>query len=290
MDVQVKLWLQDGHTWEFCCDEDDPVLFGLASALPGANLGSDLPADGLIQIKTRTGECLFLTRSSLVAMDIVPITPVLGRTSGYRTSIGSARVLHVAGAETRNEISEPNFNSLKQIPRFPRIDFAITTVARPGDYIHALISRLRVDLGLSVVVGGAECEYLKRYRDKPFIDIIEPAPQEWGRFRDCVVHQRAAWTYWRTLVLDVQHLDRKGLVVFEDDVIPAANWEPRLYETSSRLKRSKDAGTSLLCILPTVCQNRKKTEVISFPIRWTIFLGLRLFTTRNRYARLSPSI
>src|SRR5262249_54515338 len=74
MDVQVKLWLQGGHVWEFCCDEEDPVVFGLLSALPGADTGANLPPDGLIQIETRTGERLFLTRSSLVSVDIVRVT------------------------------------------------------------------------------------------------------------------------------------------------------------------------------------------------------------------------
>ena len=77
MDVQVKLWLQGGHVWEFCCDEDDPMIFGLVSALPGADLGGNLPEDGLIQLETRTGERLFLARSSLVSVDVVPIVDEL---------------------------------------------------------------------------------------------------------------------------------------------------------------------------------------------------------------------
>jgi hypothetical protein len=74
MDVVVRLSLQGGHKWEFCCQEDDPIIFGLMSALPGADLGGNLPADGLIQLETRTGERLFLTRSSLVSISIVPVT------------------------------------------------------------------------------------------------------------------------------------------------------------------------------------------------------------------------
>ena len=72
MDVQVKLWLQGGHIWEFCCDEDDPIIFGLVSALPGADLGGNLPADGLIQVETRSGERLYIARSSIVSVDILP--------------------------------------------------------------------------------------------------------------------------------------------------------------------------------------------------------------------------
>ena len=77
MDVRVKLWLQGGHVWEFCCDEDDPIVFGLVSALPGADLGGNLPQDGLIQVETRTGERVFLARSSLVSVEIVPIVDEL---------------------------------------------------------------------------------------------------------------------------------------------------------------------------------------------------------------------
>jgi hypothetical protein len=73
MEVRVKLLLRGGHGWEFCCKDDDPVVFGLVSALPGADLAGNLPPDGLVQIETRTGERLFLTRSSLVSVEIVPV-------------------------------------------------------------------------------------------------------------------------------------------------------------------------------------------------------------------------
>ena len=73
MDVRVKLFLQGGHTWEFYCDEEDPILFGLLAALQGANLSENLPSDGLIQLNTRTGERLYLTRASLISVELVPI-------------------------------------------------------------------------------------------------------------------------------------------------------------------------------------------------------------------------
>ena len=87
MDVQVKLCLQGGHVWEFCCDEDDPIIFGLVSALPGADLGHNLPADGLIQVETRTGERVFLARSSLVSVDVVPIVDELQFLSSKRLAV-----------------------------------------------------------------------------------------------------------------------------------------------------------------------------------------------------------
>jgi hypothetical protein len=73
MDLQVRLSLQGGHVWEFCCDEDDPIVFGLVSALPGAYAGGNLPADGLIQVEAKSGERLFLTPSSLVSVELIPI-------------------------------------------------------------------------------------------------------------------------------------------------------------------------------------------------------------------------
>ena len=77
MDVQVKVSLQGGHVWEFCCAEDDPIILGLVSALPGADLGGNLPPDGLIQLETRTGERVFLGRSSLVSVNVLPIVDEL---------------------------------------------------------------------------------------------------------------------------------------------------------------------------------------------------------------------
>lgn len=77
MEVQVKLLLQGGHVWEFCCQDADPIVFGLVSALPGADVAGNLPPDGLVQIETRTGERLFLTRSPLVSVEIVPVADPL---------------------------------------------------------------------------------------------------------------------------------------------------------------------------------------------------------------------
>jgi hypothetical protein len=77
MEVRVKLLLRGSHCWEFCCDDDDPIVFGLVSALPGADVGGNLPHDGLVQIETRTGERLFLTRSSLVSLEIAPVADPL---------------------------------------------------------------------------------------------------------------------------------------------------------------------------------------------------------------------
>jgi len=87
MDVLVRLSLQGGHKWEFCCEKDDPIIIGLMSALPGADLGGNLPADGLIQLETRTGKRLFLTRFSLVSMSIVPVTDEILSSNFLTTSL-----------------------------------------------------------------------------------------------------------------------------------------------------------------------------------------------------------
>jgi mannose-6-phosphate isomerase-like protein (cupin superfamily) len=87
MEVRVKLLLRGGHSWEFSCKDDDPILFGLVSTLPGADVAGNLPSDGLIQIETRAGERLFLTRSSLVSVEIAPVVApanlmALGKAAG----------------------------------------------------------------------------------------------------------------------------------------------------------------------------------------------------------------
>src|SRR5690349_1985003 len=82
MDVQVKVWLRDGHVWKFCCDENDEILAGLVSALPGAAASVSLPADGVVQIEARTKERLFVPRGSLVAVSVLPnadeLPPLIG--------------------------------------------------------------------------------------------------------------------------------------------------------------------------------------------------------------------
>lgn len=70
MDVAIKLSLAGGHAWEFVCDEDDPMVIGVVSALPGATVDANLPPDGLVQVENRTGERLYFSRTSLVAVSV----------------------------------------------------------------------------------------------------------------------------------------------------------------------------------------------------------------------------
>jgi SM-20-related protein len=120
MEVQVKLLLQGGHVWAFCCQDDDPMVFGLISALPGADVAGNLPPDGLVQIETRTGERLFLTRSSLVSVEIVPVDDPL-------KFLGTKRL-------TRSSGSIPSRGGLVPAP------FVLTNDALPDDLHAALIA------------------------------------------------------------------------------------------------------------------------------------------------------
>jgi hypothetical protein len=43
-------------------------------ALPGANAGTNMPPDGLIQMEAKSGERLFLARLSLVSVEIIPVS------------------------------------------------------------------------------------------------------------------------------------------------------------------------------------------------------------------------
>jgi len=86
VDVSIRVSLQGGHHWEFVCDEDDPMVFGLVSALPGAKLDASLPPDGLIQVEARNGQRFFLSRSSLVALTISRLP------AGQQTGISAAAV------------------------------------------------------------------------------------------------------------------------------------------------------------------------------------------------------
>jgi hypothetical protein len=49
------------------------MVTGIVSALPGAAVDPALPPDGLIQLQSRSGEKLFVTRASLVAVSITEI-------------------------------------------------------------------------------------------------------------------------------------------------------------------------------------------------------------------------
>lgn len=126
MDVLIRLSLAGGHSWEFVCDEDDPMVMGIVSALPGASVDAALPPDGLIQVESRSGERLFLTRSSLVAVSIrrlapAPVMPEVPEAAW--TSLQPKRLVLLQGAFPAEDLA-----AIAALPAF----------AKRGDGIEAI--------------------------------------------------------------------------------------------------------------------------------------------------------
>lgn len=117
----------------------------------------------------------------------------------------------------------------------PSIDFAVTTVARAGPYIHELFKSLGRDLPIRLIVGAPDSSYLQSYRSNRSVEIFEVAREEWGQFENRRVRHRATWNYWRTLVLGSRTPTRDGLLVFEDDITLAQGWERRLYDAIEQI-------------------------------------------------------
>ena len=70
MIVELTVMLSGGHRVSLPCDDGDPSVLGVIAALPGANVSVEMPADGLIQIGSRDGRRLFVTRQSLVGVEL----------------------------------------------------------------------------------------------------------------------------------------------------------------------------------------------------------------------------
>lgn len=118
----------------------------------------------------------------------------------------------------------------------PVIDHVIMTVRRPKNYIHELLPRLQMAGTIRLVVGSPDCEYLERYRSSPLMEIIGVSSPDWAHFENSRVHHRAVWNYWRSLTLCPKNPQRDGLLVFEDDVIPARGWQRRFYDTVEQIE------------------------------------------------------
>ena len=104
------------------------------------------------------------------------------------------------------------------------IDYSIVTVSRPVNYIETLAEHLPGNQVIRVFVGSLETRYLDNIRRKPLVRIYLPTPEEWKNFKPLSVFQRATWNYWRALACIPNVAGRDGLLVFEDDVLPASNW------------------------------------------------------------------
>jgi hypothetical protein len=115
------------------------------------------------------------------------------------------------------------------------INFVISTVDRPKKYIHKLLSELRCDHPVRLIVGSPHYTYLEQYANNPLIEIVGVDSAEWKEIKNSSVIHRALWNYWRCLVYGGK-TGQRGLVVLEDDVIPAIGWETRLYDTIDQIE------------------------------------------------------
>lgn len=148
-----------------------------------------------------------------------------------------------------------------------KIDFAIMTVSRPPHYIHDLIAALRPDLPLRLVVGSPDYEYLERYRDDPYKEIVEVPDQGWEHFHNRRMQHKACWNYWRCLKLGSTTPGAEGLVVFEDDIMPARGWEERLYEAVDQIESACKERYALALYSPRRLARtpNSRTYYVSYP-------------------------
>src|SRR5262249_61370136 len=133
------------------------------------------------------------------------------------------------------------------------------------------MANLRPDLRLKLLVGTPDCEYLSCYRNNPYIEIIETSPQEWERFRDCSLHQRAAWNYWRAMTFGISRQHAHGLVVFEDDVLPARNWEHSFHRILEAIEQHASARYVLSLYSPYAFEPHDGLYFTAYPVE--LFFG-----------------
>lgn len=159
------------------------------------------------------------------------------------------------------------------------IDVVITTVPRPAEYVHDLVSSLS-PLPVHLVAGAVECDYLKRHEGNYRIRIVPPKPADWERIRTKGVHHRACWNYWRCLVTPARASTRKGLLVLEDDVRPAQGWDSLLQLTIAEVEaRIGGAGYVLALYVPIRC-----LPISSIPAaHYTKYPVRRFFGTQAMY-------
>jgi hypothetical protein len=108
------------------------------------------------------------------------------------------------------------------------IDFSIVTVSRPVNYIETVAEHLPGNQLIRLFVGSLETRYLDNIRRRPLVRILLPTPEEWKNLEPLSVFQRATWNYWRALACIPNGAGRDGLLVFEDDILPASNWREHL--------------------------------------------------------------
>jgi hypothetical protein len=122
-----------------------------------------------------------------------------------------------------------------------------------------------------VIVGQTDCSYLNRYRSNPQIEIIGGSTAEWAEFKNCRVHQRASWNYWRALTLGLQTPDADGLLVFEDDVLPAIKWKRRLCEVIGSIEKAHGIRYVLALYTTLTVGHLPESKYIRYPVN--LFFG-----------------
>ena len=107
----------------------------------------------------------------------------------------------------------------------------VSTVSRPQNYVYQLLDCVLPWRHCRLVVGSPDAAYLDRYRGNSSVEIIIPSEEEWNPVKDLRVHRRAAWNYWRCLEAGRADPLKGGLLLLEDDVILAKQWQTRLAQT-----------------------------------------------------------
>ena len=129
------------------------------------------------------------------------------------------------------------------------LKIAFITVAREPQYIHATLrSFLESDpaaallLPVTLMVGGAEAAYVRRYEEQGIARIFPMTPPEVARMEGFPVpegkrtHYRFNTNYLRALM--VEREAAKGLVVFEDDLRFTTDWLHKLMAGLQRIEAS----------------------------------------------------
>ncbi|MGO8928022.1 MAG: hypothetical protein ACLQU3_14215 [Limisphaerales bacterium] len=119
---------------------------------------------------------------------------------------------------------------------FAEISIAVMTINRPENFVHKVIAHLPKDHPVRLIVGSPDYDYLQRYRGNPCIEIIGVDLREWEQVGEFQTTHRASWNYWRCFSYGTRPEARKGLLILEDDVIPAKRWEARLEKTIDEIE------------------------------------------------------
>jgi len=157
---------------------------------------------------------------------------------------------NLSGREKRRFMNETSLDS---------ISVAISTVKRKKNYIYKVVSSLPKDMPLRLLVGSPMYDHLERYRDDPRIEIIGVDPAQWHEYKDYTVKRRSSWNYWRCFTYGINPDRPKGLLILEDDVIPAKGWQERLSETIERIEQ--EYGDEYVLTLYTAYKELSKPAV-----------------------------